>query len=166
MLNKIKKTIFGKTKKTVGLEIGKAGGRDAGHILLVTHGANFHPDDVFAVATALLYYGVDKTGLSKFLPGYAELKAKHSGEFVRVVRTLDKKVMDKATVLMDIGREYDEKRNRFDHHQEGHAGVRQNNIHYSSFGLLWQEYGDKVCVSKKLADFRFFLMLQYCNELS
>ena len=152
-INKLKKTIIDKTKKIVSLETGKAGGRDANHILLVTHGANFHPDDVFAVATALLYYGVDKTGLGKFLKGYAEIQKKHSGEFVRVVRTLDKKVMDKATVLMDIGREYDEKRNRFDHHQEGGAGKREEGTPYASFGLVWKKFGKKIVGNTEVAEF-------------
>ena len=71
--NNIKKTIIHKTKEIVNLETGKAGGKEAGHVLLVTHGSNFHPDDVFATATALLYYGVDKTGLGKFLHGYNEI---------------------------------------------------------------------------------------------
>lgn len=152
-LNDIKKTLIHKTKKIVNLQTGKAGGKEADHILIATHGANFHPDDVFATATALLYYGVDKTGLSDYLHGYAEIKEKHSGEFVRVVRTLDKKVMDKATVLMDIGREYDEKRKRFDHHQEGGAGKREDGTPYASFGLVWKKYGKRIVGSSDVADY-------------
>ena len=152
-LNTIKKTLIHKTKKIINFEAGKAGGRDANHILIVTHGANFHADDIFATATALLYYGVDKTGLGKYLHGYPEIKEKHSGEFVRVVRTLDKKVMDKATILMDIGREYDEKRNRFDHHQEGGAGKREDGTPYASFGLVWKKYGKKIVGNQEVADY-------------
>lgn len=153
VLKNIKKTLINNTKKIINLETGKAGGRDAEHVLIVTHGSNFHPDDVFATATALLYYGVDKTGLGKFLHGFAEIQQKHSGEFVRVVRTLDKKVMDKATVLMDIGREYDEKRNRFDHHQEGGAGKRDEGTPYASFGLVWKKFGKKIVGNADVAEF-------------
>ena len=145
--------IIHRTKKIVGSTPGVAGGRDANHILLVTHGVNFHPDDVFATAAALLYYGVDKTGLGKFLDGYADIKAKHSGEFVRVVRTLDRKVMDKATVLMDIGGEYDEKRKRFDHHQEGGAGKREDGTPYASFGLVWKKYGKKIVGNELVTEY-------------
>lgn len=152
-INKIKKTLIHKTKKMVNFETGKAGGREANHVLIVTHGSNFHPDDVFATAAALLYYGVDKTGLGKFLHGFAEIQEKHSGEFVRVVRTLDKKVMDKATILMDIGREYDEKRNRFDHHQEGGAGKREEGTPYASFGLVWKKFGKKIVGSSEIAEY-------------
>lgn len=152
-LNTIKKTLLHKTKKIINFEAGKAGGRDANHVLIVTHGSNFHPDDVFATAAALLYYGVDKTGLGKFLHGYAEIKERHSGEFVRVVRTLDKKVMDKATILMDIGREYDEKRNRFDHHQEGGAGKREDGTPYAAFGLVWKKFGKKIVGSAEVAEY-------------
>lgn len=152
-LNTIKKTLLHKTKKIINFEAGKAGGRDANHVLIVTHGSNFHPDDVFATAAALLYYGVDKTGLGKFLHGYTEIKEKHSGEFVRVVRTLDKKVMDKATILMDIGREYDEKRNRFDHHQEGGAGKREDGTPYAAFGLVWKKFGKKIVGSAEVAEY-------------
>lgn len=152
-LNNIKKTLIHKTKNMVNLETGKAGGREANHILIATHGSNFHPDDVFATAAVLLYYGVDKTGLGKFLHGYAEIKEKHSGEFVRVVRTLDQKVMDKATVLMDIGREYDEKRNKFDHHQEGGAGHREDGTPYASFGLVWKKFGKKIVGNADVSEF-------------
>ncbi|MEI6042232.1 MAG: MYG1 family protein [bacterium] len=153
ILKKIKKTLIHKTKNIVNLETGKAGGRDANHILIATHGSNFHPDDVCATAAALLYYGVDKTGLGKFLHGFNELQEKHNGEFVRVVRTLDKKVMDKATVLMDIGREYDEKRKRFDHHQEGGAGKREDGTPYASFGLVWKKFGKKIVGNADVAEY-------------
>lgn len=152
-LNNIKKTIIHKTKKIVNLETAKAGGKEAPHVLIVTHGANFHPDDVFATATALLYYGLDKTGLGQFLHGYNEIKEKHGGEFVRVVRTLDRKVMDKATVVMDIGREYDEKRNRFDHHQEGGAGKRDEGTPYASFGLVWKKFGKRIVGNLEVAEY-------------
>ncbi|OUS39860.1 metal-dependent hydrolase, partial [Oleispira antarctica] len=34
---------------------------------------------------------------------------------------------------------------RFDHHQRGGAGERENGIPYSSFGLIWQKYGLEIC---------------------
>ena len=150
-LNTIKKKIIEKTKEFDNTN--KKEQKDDKHILIATHGSNFHPDDVFATATVLLYYGVDKTGLGVFIDGYKEIKEKHTGEFVRVVRTLDKKVMDKADILMDIGREYDEKRNRFDHHQEGGAGKREDGTPYASFGLVWKKFGKKIVGNQEIADY-------------
>ena len=98
---------------------------------IVTHGtSNFHTDDVFAVAV-----------LDILLKGDIE-----------VIRTLDKDVINTADFVVDIGLVYDPEKNRFDHHQEGGAGFRDNKIAYSSFGLLWKTYGEKICGSKKIAD--------------
>lgn len=164
-LNTIKKKIIPKTiKKIVNLENGKAGGRDAGHVLIVTHGAAFHPDDVCATAAALLYYGVDKTGLGKFLPGYEEIQKKHDGEFVRVVRTLDKDVMKKATILLDVGREYDEKTNRFDHHQGG-ITPREDGVMYSSFGLFWKKFGKKITGNSEVSEFVDKIFVKHIDSM-
>ena len=164
-LNTIKKTIIHKTKKIINSKANKAGGREAGHVLIVTHGSNFHPDDICATAAALLYYGVDKTGLGKFLEGYADIKERHSGEFVRVVRTLDTEVMKKATILMDIGREYDEKRNRFDHHQEGGAGKREDGTPYASFGLVWKKFGKKIVGNQEVADYVDRMLVKHIDAM-
>ncbi|MEK7128128.1 MAG: MYG1 family protein [Patescibacteria group bacterium] len=45
------------------------------------------------------------------------------------------------------------KKNRFDHHQVGGAGKRENNIPYSSFGLVWQKFGIEIAGSGDTADF-------------
>ena len=41
---------------------------------------------------------------------------------------------------------------KYDHHQEGGAGKRVNGIPYATFGLLWKDFGEKVCGLKKVAD--------------
>ncbi|KND49422.1 MAG: hypothetical protein AB198_00540 [Parcubacteria bacterium C7867-003] len=46
---------------------------------------------------------------------------------------------------MDVGGIYDSNLNRYDHHQEGGAGKRENGIPYASFGLVWKHYGEQVC---------------------
>jgi uncharacterized UPF0160 family protein len=33
----------------------------------------------------------------------------------------------------------------FDHHQKGGAGERANGVRYASFGLVWREYGARLC---------------------
>src|SRR5690606_33502984 len=40
--------------------------------------------------------------------------------------------------------EYDPERNRFDHHQEGGAGARENGIPFAAFGLVWREFGPRI----------------------
>lgn len=97
---------------------------------IVVHDGNFHPDDVFSVAL-----------LSILLDGKIE-----------VIRTRDEREINKADYVVDVGHIYNPAKNRFDHHQEGGAGFRANKISYSAFGLLWKEYGERVCSSKKVAD--------------
>ena len=58
----------------------------------------------------------------------------------------------KADFLLDFGGEHDPARGRFDHHQAGGAGKRENGSPYASFGLVWKEYGEKLCGSKAVAD--------------
>jgi uncharacterized UPF0160 family protein len=54
-------------------------------------------------------------------------------------------LISKADVVIDVGGEYDPATDRFDHHQRGGAGERENGIPYSSFGLVWQKYGLEIC---------------------
>tara|TARA_R110002167_G_scaffold38459_4_gene119781 strand:- start:21 stop:887 length:867 start_codon:yes stop_codon:yes gene_type:complete len=89
---------------------------------IVTHNGNFHADDVFSIAA-----------LKTIFPSFT------------LIRTRDLKVIAKADIVIDVGGEYDPEAGRFDHHQRGGAGARQNGIPYSSFGLIWQKYGLDIC---------------------
>jgi len=58
----------------------------------------------------------------------------------------DKAMLDSMDVLVDVGRELDPARGRFDHHQPGGAGRRINragnpDIPLSSCGLVWHAVG-------------------------
>ncbi len=97
---------------------------DSHEITVVTHSGNFHPDDVFAVATLRLL-----------------LENTHS---IVVIRTRDKALIDSADYVVDVGGEYDPVRKRFDHHQHGGAGKRDNGVDYASFGLVWKEFGSQI----------------------
>ena len=102
---------------------------------IVTHSGTFHADDVFAVATLLLA---------------------HSEESFQIIRTRDEAVVSQGDFVVDVGGFYDGKK-FFDHHQEGGAGVRENNLPYASFGLVWKEFGAEVCggdffVAKQIDD--------------
>jgi len=97
---------------------------------IVTHDANFHADDVFAVATLQIY--LDKIG-----------------EKYKVVRSRDKDIIDSADFVVDTGKVYDEETNRFDHHQETFHDKGYLGIPYSSFGLVWKHYGMQICGEEK-----------------
>jgi uncharacterized UPF0160 family protein len=89
---------------------------------IATHNGNFHADDVFSVAA-----------LKNIFPNH------------KVIRTRDLEVIAKADIVIDVGGEYDAEHDRFDHHQRGGAGARDNGIPYSSFGLVWKKYGLAIC---------------------
>ncbi|WP_100636077.1 MYG1 family protein [Marinomonas sp. ef1] len=94
--------------------------------VIATHNANFHADDVFAVAA-----------LKSIFPS------------VELVRTRDLEIIAKADIVVDVGGIYDAEKGRFDHHQKGGAGARENGIPFSSFGLVWQKYGLEICAGNQ-----------------
>lgn len=89
---------------------------------VVTHSGSFHADDVFSVAA-----------LKCILPAF------------NLIRTRDLTIIEQADIVLDVGGIYDPETGRFDHHQRGGAGARDNGIPYSSFGLIWQKYGVDLC---------------------
>ncbi|SJL83396.1 MYG1 family protein [Vibrio palustris] len=94
--------------------------------VIATHNGNFHADDVFAVAA-----------LKKIFPS------------ITLIRTRDLDVINKADIVLDVGGVYDAEKDRFDHHQRGGAGKRENGIPFSSFGLIWQKYGLEICAGNQ-----------------
>ncbi|MBA6410023.1 MYG1 family protein [Pseudoalteromonas sp. 5Ae-yellow] len=91
-------------------------------ITVVTHNGNFHADDVFSIAV-----------LKHTLPAF------------KLVRTRDKALIESADIVVDVGGEYNPDTGRFDHHQRGGAGERENGTPFSSFGLIWKKYGLTLC---------------------
>jgi len=89
---------------------------------IATHNGNFHADDVFSIAA-----------LKSIFPSF------------KLIRTRDSELIAKADIVLDVGGVYDPDTDRFDHHQRGGAGERENGIPYSSFGLIWQKYGLEIC---------------------
>ncbi len=89
---------------------------------IATHNGNFHADDVFSVAA-----------LKQLFPSF------------KLIRTRDLDLIAKADIVLDVGGIYDPDTDRFDHHQRGGAGARDNGIPYSSFGLIWKKYGLALC---------------------
>jgi len=91
-------------------------------ITIATHNGNFHADDVFSIAA-----------LKNIFPAF------------KLVRTRNLDIIGQADLVIDVGGEYDAESGRFDHHQRGGAGERENGIPYSSFGLVWKKYGLAIC---------------------
>jgi uncharacterized UPF0160 family protein len=89
---------------------------------VATHSGSFHADDVFAIAALTLL-----------------------GEPVEIVRTRDPEMVAASDVRVDVGFASDPASGDFDHHQRGGAGERPNGIRYASFGLVWREYGARLC---------------------
>lgn len=89
---------------------------------LAVHSGNFHADDVFAAMLLRLIY-----------PG------------IKIVRSRDVKELERCDIVADVGLVYDDTKLRYDHHQEGKAGKRDNGIEYSGFGLIWKHWGLGVC---------------------
>ncbi len=97
---------------------------------IAVHDGRFHADDIFACATIRILLG----------------------RKARIVRTRDQKILDTVEYVMDVGGVYDAARKRFDHHQQGGAGIRPNGIPYAAFGLVWKEYGASICGSASVAE--------------
>ncbi len=119
--------------------------------LIVTHAANFHPDDLFAVAT--LVYMLESEGYG--------LREKNPDKRIKIIRTLKPEMFeDVADYIVDIGGKHDPKKGLFDHHQQNGAGTRQNGIMYASFGLVWQAFGKKIAGSSFAFDWMDRHMVQ------
>jgi len=99
-------------------------------IRIITHSGTFHLDELLAIAALTLLLG-DRP--------------------YEIIRTRDMAVIATGDYVVDVGGVYDPLQNRFDHHQEGGAGAR-NNVPYSSFGLVWKTYGEQLCGGKEVAE--------------
>lgn len=102
-------------------------------IKLITHNGSFHADDIFAAATL-------------------SLMLEKKGENFEIIRTRDSEIIKTGNYVFDVGGIYDADANRFDHHQKGGAGTRENGIEYSSFGLIWKKFGKELCGSEEIAE--------------
>jgi uncharacterized UPF0160 family protein len=91
-------------------------------MLIATHDGSFHADEVFAVATLRLL-----------------------GDPVEVVRTRDRDAVAQADLRVDVGFRDDPSTGDFDHHQRDFDRARDNGVRYASFGLVWREFGARVC---------------------
>lgn len=98
--------------------------------IIITHSGNFHADDALAVAALDILFEGNYT----------------------LIRTRDSEIIKTGDYVVDVGGEYDPAHNRFDHHQEGGAGKRENGIPYSAFGLVWKHFGARITGSDEAAN--------------
>ncbi len=113
-------------------------------VKLITHAYNFHLDDIFSVATLALF--LEKRGLA-----YEVIRESDRDKIESYKKEAIEKVGLDEVYLLDVGGEYNPDYNFFDHHQRGGAMVRESGVPYSSFGLVWKKYGEKLCGSKEVA---------------
>ncbi len=102
-------------------------------VKIVTHSDKYHADDIFSCAIV-------------------ELALEKAGMTFTVVRTRDEVTINSADIAFDIGGVDDATALRFDHHQKGGAGQRENGIKYASCGLVWKKYGQDLCGSDEVAE--------------
>lgn len=81
----------------------------------ITHAGIFHSDEVFATVI-----------LSKILPE------------ITIARVTEVNFEINNKLIYDIGG------GKFDHHQPGGNGQRENGVKYASCGLIWKEYGRQL----------------------
>jgi urease accessory protein len=86
---------------------------------IVTHNGTHHADEALAV------------NLLRKLPQYAT---------ATLQRSRDKSIIDQASIVVDVGAEYDAARHRYDHHQRGFEETfdKDHKIKLSSAGLVWK----------------------------
>ena len=88
---------------------------------IAVHNGQFHADEVFAIAILKLVF-----------------------KDIKVIRTRNSNIYDKADFRVDLGMRLDPKTGDFDHHQKEGAGERYNGIPYAAAGLIWNEFGRKL----------------------
>jgi len=95
-------------------------------VIVAVHSGSFHVDDVFAVAIISLYL-------------------RKEGKDIEVIRSREEGVLMSSDYVFDVGGEYNPETHRYDHHQVGGAGNRENNIPYAAAGLAWKHFGRTLC---------------------
>lgn len=106
----------------------------------VTHGGLFHADEVMATAIIGM---ANELGVINSVPINDEIKSIGCMSLYRVTDDNELKHAKDDAIIYDIGH------GKFDHHQKGGNGSR-NNIPYASAGLIWKKYGPIICAKFKV----------------
>lgn len=102
---------------------------------LITHSGTFHADEIFGTII-----------LSKIIPEITIIR------LPEITNTMELK----DAIVFDIGG------GKFDHHQIGGNGVRENGVKYAACGLIWKEYGRELL--KKLNIEEIDYIFQYIDK--
>jgi len=97
-------------------------------VTIGTHNGFFHADDCLAVAALTMIYPRHK-----------------------MIRSRDKQILSTCDFLVDVGGIYDEESNRFDHHFSN-GPAYNDGLLMSSFGLVWQKFGDQICGLREIKE--------------
>ncbi len=95
---------------------------------LITHSGTFHADEIFS--TIILSKIISKITI------------------IRLPEITDK-ALNSDIIIFDIGG------GKFDHHQQGGNGVRENGVKYASCGLIWKEYGRKLLKKYRIEEIEY-----------
>jgi len=94
---------------------------DENSICIGTHNGIFHCDEIIAISILDILYENSKS--------------------INVIRSRNLDLLSQKTnLLIDIGS------GKFDHHQKGGNGKRENGIEYASSGLVWKEFGKDLVI--------------------
>ncbi|GAB6069924.1 MYG1 family protein [Thiomicrorhabdus hydrogeniphila] len=109
--------------------------------MLVTHSGRFHADEVFAISMVLMV------------------------EERQITRSRDEKVIKQASIVLDVGAEYDPETLRFDHHQNSFTEERENGIPFATAGLIWRHYAKRIFEVKGLkGDYEIGFATQWVDD--
>ena len=104
-------------------------------VWIYTHDGKFHADEVTAIAVLELI-------LEQQQRRYEVIRTR---DVERITFAKEKAKAGEEVYIIDVGDEYDSEHHLFDHHQQSGAGARENGIEYASLGLVWKEYGIRLC---------------------
>jgi len=109
-------------------------------LIIATHDEMFHADEIFAICI-----------LKKIYPN------------IKIVRSRDPKILEKADIRIDVGAKYNFNTKDFDHHQANFNLKRKNGVPYSSCGLIWKHFGEKLVNSKIAFDYIENNLIQFID---
>ena len=109
--------------------------------MLVTHSGRFHADEVFAISMVLMV------------------------EERQITRSRDEEVIKQASIVLDVGTEYNPETLRFDHHQNSFTEERENGIPFATAGLIWRHYAKRIFEVKGLkGDYEIGFATQWVDD--
>lgn len=95
---------------------------------IIVHDGAFHADEICACAILSIV----------------------ENDHIKIIRTRNEDKIQKGDYVLDVGGTYDHGIRRYDHHQNGGAGKRENGLEYATAGLVWKHYGKLLVKNDEL----------------